>query len=126
MHAEVQRVLDELEQRGLLSDQRTADALVQAKAARFGSRRLKHMLQAKALDADLVNRTLEKARETELERALEVWRRRFGQPAADLRQRARQQRFLAGRGFETSVIERVMKVAGRPAASLTDTDSHDD
>jgi len=106
-------VLDEFEQRGLLSDQRAADALLHAKAPRYGQRRLKQILQSRALDADLVSATLQKARSTELDRAREVWRRRFGAPAADARERAKQQRFLLGRGFETAVIDRVLREAGK-------------
>lgn len=106
--AEVAQVLDDLEQRGWLSDVRTADALLLAKAPRYGSRRLRQLLQAKSLDASLVSDTLARARDTEFERARALWQRRFGQPPADLRERARQQRFLAGRGFDASVIARVI------------------
>jgi regulatory protein len=108
---EVTSALDHLEQHGLLSDSRAADALLSAKSPRYGSRRLKVLLQAKSLDPALVSSTLARARETELERAQEVWRRRFGAPAADLKGRAKQQRFLAGRGFEAGVIELVLKAA---------------
>jgi regulatory protein len=38
-----------------------------------------------------------------------VWQRRFGGPATDAADRARQMRFLAGRGFDTEVIRRVVK-----------------
>jgi regulatory protein len=48
------------------------------------------------------------ARATELERATAVWQRRFGSPAAEPAERARQMRFLAGRGFEGDVIRRVV------------------
>ena len=109
--AELRQVLDDLEQQGLLSDLRTADALLHAKAPRYGSRRLEQMLRARALDAQLVLDTLSKAKDTELERATVVWRQRFGQRPATLQERARQQRFLLARGFEPSVIERVMKLA---------------
>jgi regulatory protein len=107
-------VLDELEKQGLLSDRRAANAVLQAKSARYGARRLKQLLQARSLGADLVAETLAKAKDSELERALDVWRRRFGKPPVDLKDRARQQRFLAGRGFEPAVIERVMKRSGAP------------
>ena len=112
--ADLQAVLDELEQQGLLSDRRTADALLQAKASRYGNRRLRQMLQARSLDAGLVADTLDRARPSELERAQDVWRRRFGHAPVDLKDRARQQRFLAGRGFEPAVIETVLKQAGSP------------
>jgi len=53
--------------------------------------------------------TLKQVRSTELERAREIWRRRFGAPAADASERARQIRFLAGRGFEGDVIRRIVR-----------------
>jgi regulatory protein len=103
--------------------------LLLSKAPRYGTRRLKQMLQAKSLDADLVNHTLARARDSELDRARSVWQRRFGTPPSDLRERARQQRFLAARGFEASVIERVLKDAARADDDQTftrsaDTDEH--
>lgn len=46
---------------------------------------------------------------TELQRAHDIWRRRFGNPAQDPSERARQARFLAGRGFSSDVIRRVVR-----------------
>jgi len=106
---QVEAVLDELEQRGLLSDARAADALVHAKAARFGNRRLRQALQARALPADLIDSALQGTRDTELARALQVWQRRFGTPPADARERARQMRFLLARGFGADVAQRVLR-----------------
>lgn len=125
LRAEVQRVLDELERLGLLSNVRAAEALIQAKAPRYGRRRLEQMLQQRSLDAELVAASLDQARLTELERAREVWRRRFGEPPADPRERARQQRFLAGRGFDGGVIDRVIKDALRDGAAGREVDRDD-
>ena len=122
MQAEVTQALNDLEAHGLLSDARTADALLLAKSPRYGTRRLRQLLQAKSLDATLVSDTLARAKDTEFERAHSLWQRRFGQPPADLRERARQQRFLAGRGFESNVIERVLKTAGRAGSFPADPD----
>lgn len=119
MQVDLAKALDDLEQHGLLSDVRTADALLLAKAPRYGSRRLKQMLQAKSLDAELVSQTLVRARESEFDRARAVWLRRFGAPPADPRERARQQRFMLARGFEASVIERVLKDASRADGGRT-------
>lgn len=110
---DIRRVLDDLQQHGFLSDQRAAEALVHAKAPRYGQRRLRQMLQARAIDADLVSATLAQTGSTELDRAREIWRRRFGAAPASLQERARQQRFLAGRGFDGAVIEKVLREAGR-------------
>ena len=106
---QIAAALDELAAKGLLSDQRTADSVLRSQGARFGSRRLKQTMQMKGLEPALVASTLLQARATELERAREVWRRRFGAPAEDAAGRAKQMRFLAGRGFDGDVIRRVVQ-----------------
>lgn len=105
---QIAEALDDLAAKGFLSDQRAADAVLN-QGARFGSRRLKQTMQAKGLAPALVASTLQQARATELERAREVWRRRFGAPAEDAAGRAKQMRFLAGRGFDGDVIRRVVQ-----------------
>jgi len=106
---QISQALDQLAAAGLLSEARAAESVLTSQGQRFGSRRLKQVMQAKGLDAQLVSATLQQARLTELERAREVWRRRFGAPPADAAERARQQRFMAGRGFDGDVIRRVVQ-----------------
>ena len=109
--AQIARALDELAAAGLQSEVRTAESVLASQGQRYGVRRLKQTLQHKGLDPALVIATLQAARSTEVERAREVWRRRFGSPAADAKERARQFRFMAGRGFEGDVIRRVVQGA---------------
>ena len=103
------RALDELTAHGFLSEARVAESVLNGQGQRFGARRLKQTMQAKGLDAALVAATLQQARGTELERARQVWQRKFGTPAQDAAERARQMRFLAARGFEGDVIRRVVQ-----------------
>ena len=107
--AQIQRPLDELAAADLLSETRVAESVLHNQGQRYGVRRLKQTLQMKGLDPALVTATLQAARGTEVERALEVWRRRFGTPATDAAERARQMRFMAGRGFEGGVIHQVVQ-----------------
>lgn len=107
--SQIAAALDDLSAKGLLSDVRTAESVLNSQAPRYGVRRLKQTLQGKGLAPALVASTLQQARSTELARAQEIWRRRFGVPAADAAERARQMRFLAGRGFEGEVIRRVVR-----------------
>lgn len=110
--AEVERVLDELEAKGLLSAERFVESLLHRRAARFGAARLRQELQQHRLPADAVAQAVETLRGTELERARAVWQRRFGgEPAADAAERARQVRFLTARGFSSEVIRRVVRGA---------------
>jgi regulatory protein len=48
---------------------------------------------------------------TEVERAREVWRKKFGAPAASATERGKQARFLAARGFGAEAIGRVVSGA---------------
>lgn len=107
--ARIATALDELAAHGLLDEARVAESVLASQGARYGARRLRQTLQAKGLDGELIGHTLEQARGTELDRAREVWRRRFGAPPADAAERLRQMRFLAGRGFESDVIRRVLQ-----------------
>ena len=107
--AQIAAALDALAAHGLISEARVAESVLASQAPRLGARRLKQTLQAKGLEPALVAFTLKQVRSTELERAREVWRRRFGSPPADASERARQMRFLAGRGFEGDVIRQVVQ-----------------
>jgi len=106
---QIAAALDELTAHGLISEARVASSVLNSHAPRYGARRLKQTLQAKGLEPALVTATLQQARTTEFERARDIWRRRFGAVPADPVERARQMRFLAGRGFEGEVIRRVMQ-----------------
>jgi regulatory protein len=118
---QIARALDELQAAGLLSEARVAESVL-AQGARFGSRRLRQTLQSKGLAPELVSQALEQARSTEQQRAREVWRRRFGAAPADAAERARQMRFLAGRGFDGEVIRRVVPSIGAADDGETEID----
>jgi regulatory protein len=103
-------LVEELTTRGLLSDQRYAEARVNSRAARFGDARLAHELRIQGVADELVSASLASS-EDELTRARRVWQRRFGQPipSRDASERARQMRFLAGRGFSAETIRRLLR-----------------
>lgn len=105
---ELQRALDDLQARGFINEQRVVDSVLHRRAARLGTARLKQELQAKGIGAEAVADAVQALRGTELDRAREVWRRKFGEPAADAAGRAKQMRFLAGRGFGGDTIRRVL------------------
>jgi len=96
------RTLDELQAKGFLNEQRVVESLVHRRAARLGTSRIRQELSSRGQDA------VEQLRATELDRAREVWRKKFGTPPADAAERAKQMRFLAGRGFAGDVIRRVV------------------
>ena len=105
---ELERVLDELQTRGFISEARVVESVLHRRAARLGAARVRQELQAKGISAEAVAQAVQALRVTEVERAREVWRRRFGAPAPDPAGRAKQMRFLAARGFSGEVIRRVV------------------
>lgn len=105
---ELQQALDELEAKGFINEQRVVDSVLHRRAARLGAGRVKQELQAKGISAEAVAEAVEALRATEVARAREVWRKKFGEAAADAAGRARQMRFLASRGFGTEAIRRVV------------------
>ena len=108
-------VLDDLESKRLLSDHRYAEVVAHGKGARYGVARLAQTLSRQGVDAEIAAQTLAPLRASERERALAVWKRRFGEPPADLKQRARQHRFLLGRGFDPATVSWVLRQAGSAA-----------
>jgi len=104
--AEVDALLDWLEAHGYLSDARFVESRVHARVARHGMTRIKHELARHGLALEPAQAAA--LRETEYERARAIWLRKFGQPGVDARERARQARFLAARGFAADVVRRVV------------------
>ena len=106
---EVQAVLDELARRKLISDERFAVTRGEALGRKFGTARVERELRDKGVAAEAVERISGDLKASELERAREVWRKRFGAPARTAAERAKQGRFLQGRGFSFEVIRRVVR-----------------
>ena len=107
-------VLDELEAKDFISPTRVIESVINRRQAKMGASRIKGELQRKGLDVGMVAEAMDGLKSTEVERAREVWRKKFdsktdaGSTPAD---RAKQMRFLATRGFGAEVIRRV--VSGR-------------
>jgi regulatory protein len=112
---EIDALLDQLEASGLLNTARFIESRVHARAARFGNRRIEYELRQHGLAPDAA--TQDQLRSTELARAREVWRKKFGRPATNLAERAKQTRFLAARGFSGDVVRRLVSGADEPDAN---------
>jgi regulatory protein len=105
---ELAQALDELQAKGFINEQRVVESVLHRRAARLGAGRVKQELQAKGISAEAVAEAVQALRGTELQRAREVWRKKFGEPAPDGAGRAKQMRFLASRGFGAEAIRRVV------------------
>lgn len=104
--AAVDAVLDWLQAQRHQSDARFIESRLNSRAPRQGLARIRQEMarHGVTLDAD----TVQALRQTEVQRAREVWHKRFGRPPADATERARQMRFLAARGFSGDAVRKVL------------------
>lgn len=108
---ELARALDELQAKGFINEQRVLESVVFRRAPRLGAMRVRQELQAKGLAPEAVAQAVAGLQSSEVQRAREIWRKKFGVPAQDPPSRAKQMRFLASRGFSGDTIRRVVKGA---------------
>jgi regulatory protein len=107
--AELGALLDDFGARGWLSDARATEHLVHAKRTRFGTGRIRQLLVQRGVPGDLIASAVENLKESELAAARAVWSRKFRAAATTSAERARQVRFLQGRGFSLDVAMRVAR-----------------
>jgi regulatory protein len=107
--ARVEAVLDWLEAHHYLSQERFVESRVHARAPRFGNLRIRHELKQHqvALPPDAA----QALRDSELQRARAVRERKFSEVPTSAAERARQARFLAGRGFSSEAIRQALRGA---------------
>ena len=111
--ASVDALLDWLEAHRYLSPERFVESRVHARAARFGNLRIRSELKQHALA--LPAETAQVLADTELDRATRLCASKFGAAPvthATLAARAKQGRFLAGRGFSADTIRSVLRRTG--------------
>lgn len=109
---ELAKALDELQARDFINDGRAIESVVHRRAGKWGAARVKQELTAKGLTGEAVAQALAGLKDTELRRAQEVWRKKFGSPAPDPQTRAKHMRFLLTRGFSAEVVRQVVSGAG--------------
>lgn len=110
-HDDLEALIDDLARSGLVSDRRFAEHFIAAKQKRFGHLKIAHELKTKGLDAESIKRLTVASREQELDAARAVWQRKFPSPPANSAEKAKQIRFLQGRGFSSDTIYRLFKSA---------------
>ena len=102
----VQALLDELQCRKRLSDERYAEERSRILARKYGAARIRHDLRSKGIPDAVVAAI---PSEGELERAQAILARKYRTPASTREERAKRARFLQSRGFSLDVIMRLIR-----------------
>ncbi len=106
---DLEAVLDELAAKGWLSDQRFAEHVIRAKSRRFGPMKTAHYLKSRGVDEATIALGLRAAGADGAPQLETIWKSRFREAPHDEREKARQVRFLQGRGFALEEIFRFLK-----------------
>ncbi len=106
---ELDTLLDELEQRGWLSEARFVEQLTTTRRRKFGAARIVHELREKGVSDDAISAAQAQLKAGEVEAARAVWAKKFGKLPRSLQERGKQARFLAGRGFSAEAVHQVLK-----------------
>ena len=116
--AELEALLDELTERGWLSDARYAEALVRKRTGNFARRSIAQELKRAGVDEDVTAAALTQNAESdpdeEFAAALALCQRKFRRAPVDQKEKARQIRFLQSRGYSIGLALRVIKHAAQP------------
>ena len=105
----LEAVLDELAAKGWLSDARYAEHTVRAKARRYGPLKVAHYLKSRGVNEAAIEAGVRAAGDDGTANLETIWKTRFRHLPSDERERARQVRFLQGRGFALEEIFRFLK-----------------
>lgn len=105
----IDSALDRLQEQGLFSESRYLESYIRSRArAGFGPLRLREELGQRGISRSDIEQALADSGIDWDENLHELWQRRFGCKPADLRERARQSRFLLYRGFAHDAVARLL------------------
>ena len=110
---ELAALLDDLAERGWLSDTRYAEALVRKRTGNFARRSIAQELKRAGVNEEVTAAALAQNPESdpdeEFAAALALCQRKFRRAPADQKEKARQVRFLQSRGYSIGLALRVIK-----------------
>ena len=97
----LEALLDDLQQKKQLSEERFAAERARTLSRKFGAARIRQDLKSKGVDAELIDRV---SSEGDVERARAILERKYREPATTREEKAKRMRFLQSRGFSSEII----------------------
>lgn len=105
--AAIEAVLDALLSKKQLSDERFAEERARCLSRKYGAARIAHDLMSKGVSDEIAERVVSEG--DDLRKAREILLKKYRSAAANREERAKQARFLQGRGFSHDVIRQALK-----------------
>lgn len=105
---EIKSILNDLEQKDWLSDQRFTEQFVFSKKRKFGMRRIARELNLHGVDELIINKAINAIKEEEFLLAKQIWKKKYNQLPNTIEEKAKQIRFMQNRGFEIGIILQIL------------------
>tara|TARA_B110000208_G_scaffold78700_1_gene100630 strand:+ start:196 stop:594 length:399 start_codon:yes stop_codon:yes gene_type:complete len=106
--ADLESVLNELEEKDWLSDDRFSEQFVLSKKRKFGARKIAHELKLRGVDESIISRALREIKDDEFLLAKKIWEKKFNQIPITIDEKAKQIRFMQSRGIEVAIINQIV------------------
>jgi regulatory protein len=106
--ADLELVLDELEEKDWLSDDRFSEQFVLSKKRKFGARKIAHELKLRGVNESIISRVLRDIKDDEFLLAKKIWEKKFNQIPITIDEKAKQIRFMQSRGIEVAIINQIV------------------
>ena len=106
--ADLESVLNELEEKDWLSDDRFSEQFVLSKKRKFGARKIAHELKLRGVDESIISRALRGIKDDEFLLAKKIWEKKFNQIPITIDEKAKQIRFMQSRGIEVAIINQIL------------------
>ena len=106
--ADLELVLDELEEKDWLSDDRFSEQFVLSRKRKFGARKIAHELKLRGVNESIISRVLRDIKDDEFLLAKKIWEKKFNQIPITIDEKAKQIRFMQSRGIEVAIIHQIL------------------
>jgi len=104
----IKDTLNDLESDNWLSDQRFTEQFIFSKKGKYGAEKIRYELKNRGVNEDIINNELFKIKIESYSLAKKVWSKKFSETPKSLEERAKQIRFLQGRGFDIELIKKIL------------------
>ena len=105
---DLELILDELEEKDWLSDDRFSEQFVLSKKRKFGARKIAHELKLRGVSESIISRVLRDIKDDEFLLAKKIWEKKFNQIPIKIDEKAKQIRFMQSRGIEVAIIHQIL------------------
>ena len=105
---DIENLLNDFEKKGWLNEDRFVEVLIRSRRNRFGCLKILRELEEKGVSSSGISLAKELLRRDEEMTARNIWKKKFGVLPVSLLERGKQTRFMQSRGFDQSLVRRIL------------------